>query len=228
MFTEQQFLYQICQSQYFQKPNRSFNSNQSPSTENLFSSRTVLLVDAILPHTWLLCASTLPPSVPPLMIWINLHVHPNGYRGLWSIHEKLMAQNELLLTIKHLGKTTLWEWKIGIFILKKFVTPASLLVPKLKHITHRDNTSNVTSLLHINVLDIRRAIEHNDLYLFQSSKLEDISAKLKGEPVENFNNGNEAEAKAKSTKAPKPRDEVQPSHLRRSLKFWIKMHYTIR
>ena len=61
--------------------------------------------------------------------------------------------------------------------------------------------------------------EQNVLYLFQSSKLEDISAKLKGEPVENFNYGNEAEAKAKSTKAPKPRDEVQPSHLRRSLKF---------
>ena len=61
--------------------------------------------------------------------------------------------------------------------------------------------------------------EQNVLYLFQSSKLEDISAKLKGEPVENFNNGNEAEAKAKSAEAAKPRDEVQPSHLRRSLKF---------
>ena len=53
----------------------------------------------------------------------------------------------------------------------------------------------------------------------ESSKLEDISAKLKGEPVENFNNGNEAEAKAKSAEAAKARDEVQPSHLRRSLKF---------
>ena len=56
--------------------------------------------------------------------------------------------------------------------------------------------------------------EQNVLYLFQSSKLEDISAKLKGEPVENFNNGNKAEAKAKSTEAPKARDKVHPSHFR--------------
>ena len=55
--------------------------------------------------------------------------------------------------------------------------------------------------------------EQNVLYLFQSSKLEDISAKLKGEPVENFNYGNEAEAKAKSAEAAKARDEVQPGHL---------------
>ena len=60
--------------------------------------------------------------------------------------------------------------------------------------------------------------EQNVLYLFQSSKLEDISAKLKGEPVENFNNGNEAEAKAKSAEAAKARDEVQPSHLAQPLK----------
>ena len=57
------------------------------------------------------------------------------------------------------------------------------------------------------------------MFSFLSSKLEDISAKLKREPVENFNKGNEAEAKAKSTEAAKARDEVQPSHLRRSLKF---------
>ena len=56
--------------------------------------------------------------------------------------------------------------------------------------------------------------EQNVLYLFQSSKLEDISAKLKREPVENFNNGNEAEAKAKSTEAAKARDKVHPSHFR--------------
>ena len=57
------------------------------------------------------------------------------------------------------------------------------------------------------------------MFSFLSSKLEDISAKLEGEPVENFNNGNEAEAKAKSAEAAEARDEVQPSHLRRSLKF---------
>ena len=57
------------------------------------------------------------------------------------------------------------------------------------------------------------------MFSFLSSKLEDISAKLKREPVENFNNGNEAEAKAKSAEAAKAREEVEPSHLRRSLKF---------
>ena len=50
------------------------------------------------------------------------------------------------------------------------------------------------------------------MFSFLSSKLEDISAKLKREPVENFNNGNEAEAKAKSAEAAKARDEVHPSH----------------
>ena len=57
------------------------------------------------------------------------------------------------------------------------------------------------------------------MFSFLSSKLEDISAKLKREPVENFNNENEAEAKAKSAEAAKAREEVEPSHLRRSLKF---------
>ena len=42
-----------------------------------------------------------------------------------------------------------------------------------------------------------------------------------GEPVENFNNGNEAEAKAKSAEAAKARDEVHPSHFWRSLEFGI-------
>ena len=48
-----------------------------------------------------------------------------------------------------------------------------------------------------------------------------------GEPVENFNNGNEAEAKAKSAEAAKPRDEIQPSHLRRSLEFDMLLVYTL-
>ena len=70
----------------------------------------------------------------------------NGYRGVWSIHERLVAQNDLLSRINHLGKKTLSEWKVGIFIQKQFVTPMSLLVPKLKHMKQRDNKLNITSI----------------------------------------------------------------------------------
>ena len=147
MFTEHQFLYQICYSQYFQTPNQSFKSIKNHLKPFLIQ---VCCARWCWVRPCLTCGSCVPMCCfrlcSSLIIWINLHVLHNGYRGLWSIHEKLVATNDLLFRIKHLGKKTLWEWKAGIFIQKQFVTPMSLLVQKLKHTTHIDNTSNVTSI----------------------------------------------------------------------------------
>ena len=46
----------------------------------------------------------------------------------------------------------------------------------------------------------------------------DLAAKSDKEPVENLCNRHKADPKAKSTKAAKARDEVQPSHLAQPLK----------
>ena len=57
------------------------------------------------------------------------------------------------------------------------------------------------------------------LSLAEKSKLRDISAQSDSKPVEDLNEGNEAEPKAKSAEATKTGDEVQPSHFWRSLEF---------
>ena len=64
-----------------------------------------LMLSATLPHMWLLCANALLPSVF-FLNYLNKFARSlyNRYRGLWSIHEKLVAQNDLLFRIKHLGK----------------------------------------------------------------------------------------------------------------------------
>ena len=46
----------------------------------------------------------------------------------------------------------------------------------------------------------------------------DLAANSDKEPVENLCNRHKADPKAKSTKAAKARDEVQPSHLAQPLK----------
>ena len=48
----------------------------------------------------------------------------------------------------------------------------------------------------------------------------ELLAKSDGEPVENLSHGHETDSKAKSTDAPKARDEIQPGHLWRPFKFW--------
>ena len=50
----------------------------------------------------------------------------------------------------------------------------------------------------------------------------ELLAKPDGEPVEDLNDGDEADSKAKSADAAKAGDEVQPSHLWRPFKFWNK------
>ena len=50
----------------------------------------------------------------------------------------------------------------------------------------------------------------------------ELLAKPDGEPVEDLNNRDEADSKAKSADAAKAGDEVQPSHLWRPFKFWNK------
>ena len=48
----------------------------------------------------------------------------------------------------------------------------------------------------------------------------ELLAQSDGEPVENLSHGHETDSKAKSTDAPKARDEIQPGHLWRPFKFW--------
>ena len=50
----------------------------------------------------------------------------------------------------------------------------------------------------------------------------ELLAKPDGEPVEDLNDGDEADSKAKSADAAKAGDEVQPSHLWRPFEFWNK------
>ena len=50
----------------------------------------------------------------------------------------------------------------------------------------------------------------------------ELLAKPDGEPVEDLNDRDEADSKAKSADAAKAGDEVQPSHLWRSFEFWNK------
>ena len=50
----------------------------------------------------------------------------------------------------------------------------------------------------------------------------ELLAKPDGEPVEDLNDGDEADSKAKSANAAKAGNEVQPSHLWRSFEFWNK------
>ena len=50
------------------------------------------------------------------------------------------------------------------------------------------------------------------LFFAEKSKLRDISAQSDSKPVEDLNEGNEAEPKAKSAEATKAGDEVHPSH----------------
>ena len=57
------------------------------------------------------------------------------------------------------------------------------------------------------------------LFLVDTSEL---LAKPDGEPVEDLNDRNEADSKAKSANAAKAGDEVQPSHLWGSLELWEK------
>ena len=52
-------------------------------------------------------------------------------------------------------------------------------------------------------------------------------AKLDGEPKEDLSHRDKADPKAKSTESSKARDEVQPSHLRRSLKLWKRCSMVI-
>ena len=54
----------------------------------------------------------------------------------------------------------------------------------------------------------------------------ELSAKSYGEPVENFSNGHKTNPQAKSAETTEARDEVQPSHLWQSLKFWEKHFIT--
>ena len=52
----------------------------------------------------------------------------------------------------------------------------------------------------------------------------EILAKPNGEPVENFSNGHKSNPQAKSAETTEAGDEVQPSHLWQSLKFW-EIHF---
>ena len=45
-----------------------------------------------------------------------------------------------------------------------------------------------------------------------------VFAKLEGEPVEDFSNGDETDSETKSAEAVKSRNEIHPSHFLRSLK----------
>ena len=51
-----------------------------------------------------------------------------------------------------------------------------------------------------------------------------LFAESHGEPVEDFNYRHKADSEAESTNATDVGDEVQPSHLPRSLKLWISTH----
>ena len=52
----------------------------------------------------------------------------------------------------------------------------------------------------------------------------ELSAKSYREPVENFSNGHKTNPQAKSAESTEAGDEVQPSHLWQSLKFW-EIHF---
>ena len=69
-------------------------------------------------------------------------------------------------------------------------------------------------------------LQENQIYckywLFFVGNGSELLAKSDGEPVEDLNDGDEADSKAKSADAAKAGDEVQPSHLWRPFEFWNK------